>query len=249
MPPKANTTTDLIIALRDAQVIEAIADILDTKLERRLQPLLDSILELKEESTKKSAQITKLQGELHSVKSRLEVLEAYTKRDNLLIAGLPVETYVDAAAPTGREKSLQSQSVEQSVIKLFNQELGVPIKASDISIAHRLKKSNTTDNHPPVTFVRFTNRKARDAVYDARRQLRKSSAKIYINEDLCKKTANIFHQARQLVRAKLIHSAWTSSCTVFIKESLDPNCRSQKILTSDDLPRMHNANFSAQPHK
>jgi hypothetical protein len=43
-----------------------------------------------------------------------------------------------------------------------------------------------------MTLVRFTNRKAREAVYGARRQLKYNKDKIFVNEDLPKTTAELF---------------------------------------------------------
>jgi hypothetical protein len=226
-----NTVDNLIIALRDSRVVEAIASVLDSKL-------LPIIAELKEENAKKCQLIKKLNCDLQSANSRIEALEQYTRRDNLLIAGLPIQSSADATAEEQPNKSL-----ETTVLKLFNDRLGVSVNPSDISITHRLKKRVASDPRPPMTIVRFANRKAREAVYSVRRQLRsvgpesQSTPRIFINEDLNKTTANIFHQARQLVRRKLIYSAWTSSCAVFIKESADPNCRPRKILSIGDLPQ------------
>jgi uncharacterized coiled-coil protein SlyX len=233
MPPKQNTADDLIIALRDPRVLEAIAGIFELKL----QPMLDTITELKDENARKSVQIEKLQNHLRSVTSRVEELETYTRRDNLLIAGLPTDSFAEASATTNSEEGRPSQSVEQSVLNLFNHKLGVPIQPCDISIAHRLRKQDANDVRPPMTIVRFTNRKAREAVYGARRQLKNGKDKIFINEDLPKTTADLFRQARLLVRAHVIHSAWTSSCCVYIKSSSDVNCRPQKVSSLGDLPR------------
>ena len=236
MPPKQSTVAeDLIIALSDKRVLDAIAGVIQDKL----KPLIQSITELKEDNAKKATQIVNLQTDLKSANSRIEALESYNRRDNLLISGLPVESFAEAAstATAPEELDTPSQSVEQSVLKLFNNQLGVPIKPADISIAHRLGKRNNRDPGPPVTIVRFATRKAREAVYAARRQLKTcTTARIFINEDLTKNTAAIFHQARQLVRRNVIHSAWTSKCSVFIKETSDPNCRPRKVAVLSDLP-------------
>lgn len=244
-PKQASIVEDLIIALRDQRVLEAISTAV-------VKPLLDSIAELKVENDQKSEQIAKLQNDLQAANvrigtlersnnaiqsSRIEALEQYTRRDNLLITGLPIESVADAAT-AGEDQP--NALLEKSILKLFNDQLGVPVKPSDISIAHRIKKRNLQDSLPPMTIVRFSNRKTREAVYSARRQLRHatgSGPRIFINEDLNKTTATVFRQARQLIRQRVIHSAWTSSCSVFIKVSADPQCRPQRIGTIDDLPR------------
>lgn len=235
MAKKQQTVEDLIIALRDPRVLDALAGVFEAKL-------LSVVDELKKDNERKASQITKLQGDLQSATSRIEALETYTRRDNLLITGLPVETFAEAASTHGAEETSprgaeHNLTVERSVLKLFNEQLGVAIKPSDISIAHRLRTRSNIPG-PPTTIVRFTNRKARETVYAARRNLRNAPTRIYVNEDLSKTTADLFRQARQLVRTKCIHSAWTSSCAVYIKESGDPNCRPRKISTVADLPQM-----------
>lgn len=239
MPPKLSTADDLIIALRDPRVMDALAGIFEAKL----QPLIESVTQLKIDNELKSKQIAKLQGDLQSASARIESLESYTRRDNLLITGLPMESYAEATATNA--ESEPSLATEQAVLKLFNEQLGVQISSADISIAHRLKKRHSTntrsvDTRPPVTIVRFTTRKAREAVYNARRQLKGNSTPIFINEDLSKSTAELFHQARQLVRAKVLHSTWTSSCMVYIRDTGEPSCRPRKIMSLGELPRASN---------
>ena len=182
MPPKQlSVVEDLIIALSDRRVLDAIAGVIQDKL----KPLIQSITELKEDNVKKASQIVKLKTDLHSANSRIKVLESYNRRKNLLITGLPVETYAESVSTATGDLGTPSPSVEQSVLKLFNNQLGVLVKPRDISIAHRLEKRKSRDLAPPVTIVRFTDRKAREAVYAARRQLKNCTiARIFINEDL-----------------------------------------------------------------
>lgn len=232
MPPKTNTVDDLVQALRDARVIEA----LGTVMQLHIQPLIQTITELKEDNKRKDEKIKVLEDELHSSSKRLDALEAHTRRDNLIISGLPVQSFGEAAATSTADEANVNQSnelVETSVLKLFNEKMNLAIERNDISVAHRLNKPNSTTPGPPTTVVRFTNRKARDRVYNARRELRKAQNQIFINEDLNSKTSELFYEARRKVRARAIHSAWTSSCIVYVKETA--NSRPKKILQSEDF--------------
>ena len=233
MPPKSHTVDDLIIALNDQRVLDALAKVFESKL----QPLIKSIADLQADNERKTQQISKLQADLQSASARIEALDSYTRRENLLITGLPVASYAEASA-TGASDAETNQAVENSVIKLCNEKLGVNISASDISTTHRLKKHRQTDAGPPITIVRFANRKTREAVYAARRNLKNNPTPIYINEDLTKSTAELFHEARRLVKQRAIHSAWTASCAVYIRDSGEPNCRPRKISSLGELPRI-----------
>jgi len=97
---------------------------------------------------------------LQAATDRIEALEAYSRRDNLIISGLPAGNYVVAVITenTDREESagLPNTSVERSALKLFNEQLGVSIQPTDISVAHRLKRQGDS---APTTLVKFKTKK------------------------------------------------------------------------------------------
>lgn len=242
MPPKSSkessVTDDLINALRDDRVLDALGSIYEAKLQATLKDLLQTVTHLKHENELKDRKISCMQ-------QRIDDLEAYNRRDNLLISGLPIETYSEAATVgvsgdrnqqqvnTHSSTAESSCATEQAVLKLFNTSLNVKVTEKDISIAHRLPSKNKSQ--PPVAIVRFTSRKARDDVYNARRKLRSlTSSRIFINEDLSKTTAELYQQARKLVRSKQLHSTWTRNGSLFTKVSEE--ARPQKITNSGELP-------------
>jgi hypothetical protein len=90
--------------------------------------------------------------------------------------------------------------------------------------------------------VRFTNRKARDAIYAARRKLKTHSDRIFINEDLVKSTAELFREARKLVKGKILFSAWTSGGTVFVRTTNAAGERPLKIISLEELNACANGN-------
>ena len=121
-----------------------------------------------------------------------------------------------------------------AVLELVNTRLGVNVSSSDISIAHLLKQRQPS-NRPPSIIVRFTSMKVRDQVYRARRSLKNSQPPVYINEDLTKMAASLYRQARELVKKKLLHAAWTSGGALFIRKSEEASCKPQKISTESAL--------------
>ena len=116
----------------------------------------------------------------------------------------------------------------KAVLDFCQNKLDIPIATQDISIAHRLKKSTNSTEAPPV-IVKFSTRKVRDAVFAARRRLKGSSLPIFINEDLTKRSADLYRCARALFMNKTITKTWTNIGFVFIKTLDNPNIKRLKI--------------------
>ena len=101
-------------------------------------------------------------------------LEQEIKRDNLIITGVSAtfaEVTAAADTQTGAVAKNQSSSITTDcVFKLCKDNLGVPIKANEISIAFRLK-ARCGDIHHPIV-VRFIKRSTRDQVYASKSKLK-----------------------------------------------------------------------------
>lgn len=115
-------------------------------------------------------------------------LELYSRKENLIITGLPENQIWEKAEVT-----------KAKVIELLNEQMGLNINADGIIVAHRLgrqeakveaKKSDGANSggfqgsiHRPI-IVRFVQRNIRDAVWEARFSLKSSD--VYIKEDFPK---------------------------------------------------------------
>ena len=237
----SDSIEDIVSALRDERVLAA----LGTVIEAKLYEMMQTVSNLKTENARLSSEVVEVQKELITAKSKIVALEAYNRRENLIITGIPASSYSDAATGgTDRDEGANNYTLEETVLELCNKRLNVPITSADISIVHKLKSPRSQGPCPVI--IRFVNRKARDLVYAARRKLRLSPQQntnvdslqlppIYINEDLPKETATIFREARQLVKQKKIFRTWTSGGTVYIKHSNDDSSRPVKILSVDSL--------------
>ena len=226
MGPKQNILADLINAFHDEGVRAIIGGIVESKL----KDLIDETKQLREENDNLSRQ-------LDEANQRIDDLEAYTRRDSLIVSGLPLATAAEAASTSTTTisdfdiKGEHTVATESSLLTLFGK-MNVKISTSDISICHRLK-SPRKGGIPPV-IVKFTNRKARDLVYAARTQLKPST--VYINEDLTKRNSKIFAEARKLVKSGKIHKAWTNKGHVYIKEDNQQSCPPKQIKNLTQLP-------------
>ena len=229
----------MIKALQD----ESVRAILGSIVEDRLESLVGKVNELTNENLRQAAEINKLNRDLSVANLKLNQLETYTRRDNLIITGLPLVNAAEAVTIPTLNESQQTiirehaTSTENAVLNLLQSQLQLNISASDISVAHRLKR-NPKISGPPSVIVRFSTRKARDAVHAARSKLRQCVDPIFINEDLTMATADLFSQARKLVKNKQIFKAWTNNGDVYIKESDSVASKPKIIRSPNDLPNM-----------
>ena len=85
-----------------------------------------------------------LHRSLATAERRIEALEAYSMRPDIIISGLPMSSFVKAAEWTDSQSTTQSSehadAIEAAVIKLFNEDLNIAVTRQDIFAAHRLPK-------------------------------------------------------------------------------------------------------------
>jgi hypothetical protein len=239
MPPKKDVssfTDDFAAALQNENIISLLGKIFDDKL-KAVMDVMKTVqaenIDLKNKLQMASAHIETLEGSARQVASRVDALEAYGRRDNLIIAGVPLSSFSEALTTGSTNQPENSRDTEKAVLRLCNEQLQVLVGPSDISIAHRLPAK--TKDHCPLIIVKFTSRKVREEVFRAKKQLKGINNKVYINEDLTKTASNLFRIARDMVRKHDIFSAWTNSGAVFVKKRDDPACKAAKMSTLEEL--------------
>lgn len=221
----------LVQALGNDRVLEALGKIFQTSLDealKKLDTLSHAFESLQQDLKRRSDQVdhlTKqnadLKTQVHNQTLHIEQLEAYNRQENLIVQGLPVgyaQAVSGASAVNEEEVAEHSADTEVKFLKLCEKQLGLAIQPSDISICHRLPKSQK-QRFPPV-IVRFTNRKARTAVLQARKKLRgvdSNAPPVYINEHLTRSAATLFANARKLVKDSKLNRVWTKNGRVLVK--------------------------------
>ena len=156
---------------------------------------------------------------------------------------MPVSSFAEAASisqssATGAQAAEHAADTETAVLRLLNNELNVTVATQNISVAHRLstkRKTGGDSTGPAPIIVRFTSLKVRDTVYRARLALKGRERNIYINEHLTKEDAKLFHEARQLVKQKRLHSSWTKNGVVYVKKSGDNSSRPLRVNSTLEL--------------
>lgn len=192
-------------------------------------------------------------SEVQTLQRQLIEHERYSKRDNLVFVGLTPNSYADAASTTTLQDNMRdagdsslflssSNLAEEAVLNFCNTVLKVKVSSADISTAHRL------NGRPPTTgtsrgnvqssiIVRFSNRRTRDAIFAARKNLKNLNSRVYINEHLTTDTAKLFRVARDLMKQKKIFSTWTYNGFLYTKLTNLPSCRPVRIDKFTDLPQ------------
>ena len=245
MPPKSEISVDsLIIALSNEKVTEALTKALQPLIQSAVDSAIDKLTrELKQRDEligKLQSDNSDLKAKIHNQSLYMEQIETYSKQENLIIHGLPstVSEAVNASQQSSEDEVRvaheSSTTTEFTFLNFCSTKLGLNIKPADISICHRLKKKDNMQ-YPPV-IVRFTNRKAREAVLASKKKLRSSSgeSRVFINEHLTRNTSKIHATARRLVREGRLQQAWTHHGRVVIK-LMDNRIRTITLMSELDI--------------
>jgi hypothetical protein len=185
---------------------------------------------------KLTAQNASLVVEVDKLKMSVDELEQYSRRDNLIITGIP-SSFAEAAstAPqaTGSYHESSASCIDK-VVSFFQNKLNIDVQSADISTAHRLPAG--TNGQLPLV-VKFVRRIKRDTVYQARTKLKDHNkncardSRIFINEDLSPINRNIFSAAWRKQGSHGIESVWSSNCRVMARH----NGRARRISSLAEL--------------
>ena len=139
-----------------------------------------------------------------ATKDKVNELEQYSRRLCLNVTGIP--------------EGGQQESTNQLVIDAARM-AGVEVVASDIDTSHRIGAPKTGKTRTII--VRFTNFTKRQALYNARRQLRKpltfpgstvtadTVKDVFVSDSLTRENQLFLYKARQLKKEQKIVAAWS----------------------------------------
>ena len=153
-----------------------------------------------------------LERRLVEINGRLNDLDQYHRRINLEVVGVPEQREEDP------------EKIVQRLAKLVSPE----ITARDFDVVHRLGKSSEENKYPRPIIVRFTNRRARNTFYDARKKLKnysakdlgyRSDAKIFINENLIPSTKELLKEVNKARRDAGYKFLWTQNGRICLRKN------------------------------
>lgn len=213
--------------------LEKIDSIVQKAVAAATKVLNDEFQRLINELSERVSTLTADVGNLRKVNSELKValntqsqymeqLEAYSKGDNLIIHGLPSTMAEVLNAADGDAVNIMHESsamTESTFVGFCKETLAVDVKPSDISICHRVKKSEK-EKYPPI-MVRFVNRKTREAVLNARYKLKTLNTerreRVYVNEHLTRSAGKINAAARKLFKDGKLQKVWIKNGRIIVK--------------------------------
>jgi hypothetical protein len=165
----------------------------DTNL--KLNSLTTRIEDINEE-------VVQLWEENYHLESKLDSLEQHSKKFNLIINGLPTE---------------ENENLCDQLRELLK-ELRIEVHNNDVCAIHRLPARN---DQIPSIIVRLNNLDLKQLLIKKAKEARLNydGSKIFIDEHLTRKNAEILKRAKQLTKGNKINSAWFHNGSVRIRES------------------------------
>nr|XP_054774551.1 ankyrin repeat domain-containing protein 50-like [Lytechinus pictus] len=166
------------------------ADEANSLCEATLSGHLDIVKFLMEE-------VGRLKNRVESLEAAADEAEQYSRRNCLIFSGIAESANEDTDA---------------KIIEVCQRNLGVTVKQEDIDRSHRLSSHAALENNlkdprkPRNIIIKFSNYRAREAVYASRAKLKGLS--IYINENLTRKRSQLFWQVKK-GNLPQVHKVWT----------------------------------------
>lgn len=171
------------------------------------------------------------QGQIEEMQVRLDQLEQYTRKDNVIIQGLKSGSYAAAASDATEDEDLSDEQLEANVLKFFETDLGVVLAPADINIMHYVPAKVGKN-----ILVKFVTRKSKLLVLKNRSKLK--GKQVYISEHLTRRNNQLFYQARMLAKQNRVSGAWVRNAKVFVRTNGDPTVAKTYVITcSNDFQR------------
>lgn len=236
-----------LLVERLTPVVEAAFKKLLTEFKSTLHELVESLVtdQVNKELEPTISRMNVLESDNKLLQRKIDDLEVHSRLNNLVFHGIE-DSYEDtthqspySSIASSRRLSRPTNRQNVNLILDFCQtRLDLKLSEYDISTAHRLPTKGKDHTQPLI--VNFISRNVRDSVLASRKMLRQKSdsndpTKFFINEHLTRGNAQIFAQARKLVKDKTISSTWTKGGFTYIKKSEDLNDKPRKLLNLKDL--------------
>ena len=202
------------------------------KNQKQMQQLIGTMQNLQKELKQKDEKIRQLE-------EKIDDLEQYTRKDDIVIAGLQTRhlSYARATSRGDEAHDENASSIEVDLLETqvvdFLKKNGIEFSSSNISTCHTLGKPR--DGNKRMILVRFTNRKTKEHILKNKKMVKGTG--VIVNEHLSPKNVDISIFARTLRRQNKIQNTWTWNCKVYIKTNDVPEVSS--VLCIKNITELH----------
>ena len=163
------------------------------------QIITDAVsLAFHENLNKLETEVKSLKEENQLLKQQLENQEQYSRRNCLLIHGVPPNT---------------ETSTDDTAKQFFEEALGLDIAENDIDRSHRLGRANG-----PI-IIKFTRHNTKNWIYQNKKKLK--GTKYLITESLTATRKNCLNQLKKLRDEKVVTAYWTLDGEIFYIKTSD----------------------------
>lgn len=223
MPPKLDKSDMKELC---SMIVKELKQDLITELKRELLAEFKTIVE--QETDVLKAELSSLRNvnklltdDVNNLKLELDNLEQYGRRMCLDISGIPGDT------------GDQNEDVESKILKHINNITlsdGSKLKITphDIDRCHRKGKPKQNENRKII--VKFTNSRARQKCYAARKLF---GTGVFVQENLTPFRERLAYEARLLVRDSKLGKSWIAGCRVYGSLPANGGSVPKKVLIQD----------------
>lgn len=210
------TAVSIFTSEQEKRLLELIRKAVQKELQHELKPVKDQLAEALKKNDILTAEVKVLRNEVND-------LQQYSRRNNVIITGIPVTDNEDVYAVLAECEELVDVPVTQ-----------------DIDVAHRLP-SRSADK-PTSIIVKFGHRTSKNRFMDAWRRKkptlqalgRSGTSQVYVSDHLSKFNASLFYHARSMKKQKKLEYAWVRDCKIFVKKTAR-----DKTVTIHSLDQLH----------
>lgn len=168
-----------------------------TTTQNEVKTISEEVIKLKQENEENREDIEWLVNENRELKTRLDELEQYGMKYNLIINGVPTK---------------ENENVREIIVRMA-EKLNVTVQGYDIAAAHRLPSRRNKETDPII--VRFNNMDIRNQLIRQTKREKPEGKKfgfepslpIYVDEHLSTETKKIWTTAREMEKEGIIFKA------------------------------------------
>jgi vacuolar-type H+-ATPase subunit I/STV1 len=193
---------DLIEALKSTEVQELLSASIVSKIESKLDPLIEKVTECQSRIQQIEESVCELTRKLHDKDKEIDEMRQYSRRNNVRIFGVP-----DKA----------DQNTDKVVLEIAKK-IGVDMNIEQIERSHRSGDPiHYNDRNPRPILVQFVSYRYKREFIQMRSKLKTVAPGIRIYDDLMKYRSRIAANARALLRERRIVGTWSSDGIIFVK--------------------------------